>query len=188
MATHKKDAAASPDGALHHFITHRLTALSEAFAAGPLMHMRVSTPDGSVTMTKRSSSSHGSTSDGQADRRHAGRPPHSYSTEGATGRSYDTVCADVVGVFHAASDLPEAGEVVESDRVLGTIEALKLRTPVVAGISGRLVGQVAEDGQAVDFGETLFVIDAGPPDASANGVSEAPDMNESPADIEPPRI
>jgi biotin carboxyl carrier protein len=188
VASHKKDAAASPDGALLHFITQRLTALSDAFAASPLAHMRVSTPEGSVTMTKRSSSLHESTREGHADRRHAGRPPHSYSTEGAVGRSYDTVCADVVGVFHAAADLPEPGEIVESDRVLGYIEALRLRTPVVAGISGRLVGQVAEDGQPVDFGETLFVIDDEANEASANGAAEAPAAQEMPADIEPPRI
>jgi hypothetical protein len=63
--------------------------------------------------------------------------------------------------------------------VLGDIEALKLRTPVRAGIAGRFVGQVVEDGQPVDFGETLFVIDAGTVEEHAIQETE---------ELEPPRI
>jgi biotin carboxyl carrier protein len=171
---------------LLHFITHRLSALSEAFAAGPLMQMRVSTPGASVTLTKARVDRlmpHAEEHADHTDRRHAGRPAHGYLTEGEAGRAYDTVSADVVGVFHSAPDLPAPGDGVEPDRVLGDIEALKLRTPVVAGFAGRFVGQVAEDGQAVDFGETLFVIDSGAAQASAEAPAE-----EQPVVMEPPRI
>jgi len=112
--------------------------------------------------------------------RRVNRPLHEYVPDGEPGRAFDTVSAEVVGVFRAAADLPAQGEFVDADRALGYIEALKLRTPVKAGFDGRLVGQIAEDGQPVDFGETLFVIDSGPFDS--------PPSEEPPADLEPPRI
>lgn len=114
------------------------------------------------------------------ERRTVNRPLHEYVPDGEPGRAFDTISAEVVGVFRAAPDLPAQGELVDADRVLGYIEALKVRTPVKAGLEGRLVGQIAEDGQPVDFGETLFVVDSGPPEIAPAEVI--------PLDIEPPRI
>jgi acetyl-CoA carboxylase biotin carboxyl carrier protein len=161
------------------FVNHRLSALSEAFAAGPLMQIRVTVPGASVTLVKARAGGRAPEAVDDPWRRHAGRPPHAYLPDAEPGRPYDTVCSDVVGVFHSAYDLPAPGEVIDADRVLGDIEALKLRTPVRAGIAGRFVGQVVEDGQPVDFGETLFVIDAGPVEEHAIQETE---------ELEPPRI
>ncbi len=163
------------------FVHQQLPALSEAFANSPLMQLRISTPLASVNLVKS----------GPRDvlvavpmasvvSRRVNRPLHEYVPDGEPGRAFDTVSAEVVGVFRAAPDLPAQGELVEADRVLGYIEALKVRTPVKAGFDGRLVGQIAEDGQPVDFGETLFVVDGGPPEIAP--------LDESPVEIEPPRI
>ena len=179
MAHHPKDGPGSAPEDLLQFVTHRLSALSEAFAAGPLMQLRVTVPGASVTLVKARAAGRMPEAVEAPERRHVAWAPHAYLTDGEPGRAYDTVCSDVVGVFHSAHDLPSPGERVEPDRVLGDIEALKLRTPVRAGIAGRFVGQVAEDGQPVDFGETLFVIDSGPVEEPPAVVAE---------EIEPPRI
>lgn len=166
------------------FVQERLPALCEAFAQTPLMRISVTTDEGSVTLEK---------SDGQA-LRSDGEPietrrtprSHDYLPDAEPGRAFTTVAADVVGIFHTAPELPGVNADVGPDTVLGFIEALKLRTPVRAGIAGRLVGQVVEDGQPVDFGETLFVVDGGP--ASSDGVANETVDDEPEPPAEPPRI
>jgi biotin carboxyl carrier protein len=178
-----KDGAGSDHADLLDFVLHRLPALSEAFASLPLMQIRVATPLATVTMVKARSqdATMAPVADLHADSNRGYRPLHEYIPDGEPGRAFDTVTADVVGLFRAAPDLPVAGEEVDPDRILGYIEALKVRTPVRSGIQGRLVGQVAEDGQPVDFGETLFVVDSGP-------VQAAPEEMPAEVEIEPPRI
>lgn len=161
MTHNPKDGKGSANADLLHFVQDRLPALSEAFADTPLMQLRITTAAGSVTMVKAVDKI--VIASEAADEPHrTTRAPHEYLPDGEPGRAYDTVTAEVVGVFHSALDLPAIGESVEPNRVLGYIEALKLRTPVKAGVAGRLAGQAAEEGQPVDFGETLFVIDSGP--------------------------
>jgi biotin carboxyl carrier protein len=176
-----KDDAESAGAGFLEFVQQQLPALSEAFAKSPLMQLRISTPHASVNLVK--SGPH----DVQVvvpsvsvDSRRVNRALHEYVPDGEPGRAFDTISAEVVGVFRAAPDLPAQGELVEADRVLGYIEALKVRTPVKAGLEGRLVGQIAEDGQPVDFGETLFVVDGGAPEIAP--------VEETLDDIEPPRI
>ena len=182
MTLKPKDGTGSAQADLLHFVQHSLPALSEAFASLPLMQLRVTTPEASVTMVKaRSRDASVPVIDLAVESRRGARAPHDYVPDGEPGRAYDTIFAEVVGLFRAAPDLPAAGEQVDPDRILGFIEALKVRTPVKAGIRGRLVGQVAEDGQPVDFGETLFVVDSGPAET-------APEEMPAEAEIEPPRI
>ena len=180
VTRHSKDGDGSSHGDLVHFVQHRLSALSEAFANTPLMQLRVATPAASITLVKAGGTRSVEPATTSAESRHAQpRILHEYLPDGEPGRAFDTVNADVVGVFRAAPDLPAPGEHIEPEQVLGYIEALKLRTPVRSGFAGRLVGQVAEDDQAVDFGETLFVVDSG---------EMMPEPEEPPAEIEPPRI
>ena len=150
------------------------------------MQLRVTTDDGSVTLVKAAETIVVASEAAEEPRRTL-RAPHVYVPDGEPGRAYDTVTAEVVGVFHSAPDLPAVGENVEPDRVLGYIEALKLRTPVRAGFAGRLAGQAAEEGQPVDFGETLFVIDSGPREAAPEETPPA-DTQESLIIAEPPRL
>jgi acetyl-CoA carboxylase biotin carboxyl carrier protein len=186
VTQHSKNSGASDGADLAHFVHHQLSSLSTAFAESPLAQLRVSTPEASIVLVKsaRAAGVVKVVQEGNiAERRH-GSPwqLHDYLPDGEPGLAYVTVNADVVGVFHPVPDLPASGEAVAPDRVLGYIEALKLRTPVKSGVAGRLVGQVAEDGQAVDFGETLFVVDSGPEAAPAAPAEEPNGV------LEPPRV
>ena len=169
---------------LMQFVQTRLPELCDAFAQTPLMRLRVTTAEGSVTLEK--AGARAPSGDLEAAEPRRSQRSHDYLPDAEPGRAYSTVAADVVGIFHNAPDILELGAAVTPDHVLGYIEALKLRTPVKAGVDGRLVAQVAEDGQPVDFGETLFVIDTGPVEA-APVEPAAPDI-EPEVIAEPPRI
>ena len=186
MTPESNDGKGASGAELARFVQQRLPAISEAFAASPLMQLRLSTPAGSVILVKAAKRSAGPSGSAPAPESHRqGRHPHDYLPDAEPGRAYDTVSAEVVGIFHAASDLPEAGQPVTADRVLGYIESLKVPVPVRAGFEGRLVGQAVEDGQPVDFGETLFIIDSGPEETPAE---PAPEEEPAIVDLEPPRI
>lgn len=181
MTHDSKDDGESAGAGFLEFVHQQLPALSEAFASSPLMQLRISTPQASVNLIKSGPREvQIPAPSAYVETRRVNRPLHEYVPDGEPGRAFDTISAEVVGVFRAAPDLPAQGELVDADRVLGYIEALKVRTPVKAGLEGRLVGQIAEDGQPVDFGETLFVVDSGPPEVAP--------PEELPVDIEPPRI
>jgi acetyl-CoA carboxylase biotin carboxyl carrier protein len=181
VTSQSKDGGRSEETDLKQFVQQQVSALSKAFAEGPLMQLRMTTPGASVTMVKVQDAARSiAPISSPADRRSMpARMFHEYLADGEPGRAYDTVNADVVGIFHAAPDLPASGEHVELNQILGYVEALKLRTPVKSSLAGRLVGQVAEEGQAVDFGETLFVVDGGPIE---------PQAEEPVEELEPPRI
>ena len=178
------DRMDSASADLMEFVQNELPGLCEAFAQTPLMQLRVTTAEGSVTLEKAGAKS--LTSDAEAAEPRRAFRSHDYLPDAEPGRAFTTIAADVVGIFHSAPDIPELGGAVVADQVLGYIEALKVRTPVKAGVEGRLVAQVAEDGQPVDFGETLFVIDTGPLEsvtAEAAAVEPEPELM-----TEPPRI
>jgi len=145
------------------------------------MSLRIETDSGTVTFEK-SATGTDSTPVEQA------RPPHSRvlrhqspKRESEPGWPYDTVNAEIVGVFRPADDVPLPGDVVEENQVLGHIEALRLRNPVRNPQRGAFVAQIVEDGQAVDFGEALFVIDHS--ETTAPGA-----LQEEPEALEPPRL
>jgi acetyl-CoA carboxylase biotin carboxyl carrier protein len=147
--------------------------------------LRVRTPRGDVTLVKAAAQPAQAAETGPPEEHHrSAHALHDYLPDGEPGHAYDMINADVVGIFHAAADSPALGEPIEEGRTLGYIEALKVRTPVRAGVSGTLVGQVAEDGQAVDFGETLFIVDSTPAQAAPQ-TGVAPEEAEA---LEPPRI
>lgn len=176
--TENSDGAASEE--LASFVAARVAPLAKAFAQTPLMRIRVRTPEGWVTLEK---SAH---KNPDAARATAARPGHvPRFQEGEPGRAYDTINAETVGVFRAAPHAAEFGERIEGDRVLGYVEALRLRNPVTAASPCWFVAQAVEDGQAVEFGEVLFVVERG--DAPPQPEPQVPADNGAAA-IEPPRI
>ncbi len=52
------------------------------------------------------------------------------------------------------------GEVVKKGQVLCVVEAMKLMNEIESDLDGRVVEICVEDGAAVEFGETLFMIEA----------------------------
>jgi acetyl-CoA carboxylase biotin carboxyl carrier protein len=75
----------------------------------------------------------------------------------------EDVTAGLVGLFHrgrAPDDEPivSEGDEVVAGQVIGTIEALRKLTDVVAPCDGVVEEIVADDGESVQFGDSLFAI------------------------------
>ena len=101
-------------------------------------------------------------------------PPASSPNESAgagvpepSTRSYDgmaRVTAPTVGVFYRrpAPDKPpyvEVGDVVAAGDPICTLEVMKMFTEVVADAAGRVVEVVVADGEAVEYGQLLVVLE-----------------------------
>jgi acetyl-CoA carboxylase biotin carboxyl carrier protein len=74
------------------------------------------------------------------------------------------VMAPMVGTFYRAPspDAPpfvEAGMVIRSGQPLCLIEVMKLFTTINSEVAGRVVQIGAENGELVEYGRTLFVIE-----------------------------
>jgi acetyl-CoA carboxylase biotin carboxyl carrier protein len=73
----------------------------------------------------------------------------------------DAIKAGLVGVFRMGRPAPAEGDVLQGDRELAYIEALGIRNPVHSLGGGRIVTIAATDGQAVEYGQQLFLVDRG---------------------------
>ncbi len=74
------------------------------------------------------------------------------------------VKSPMVGTFYRASSpgaqpLAEVGQVVKEGESICIIEAMKIMNEIEADKSGTIVRVMAENGQAVEFGQPLFVIE-----------------------------
>lgn len=75
-----------------------------------------------------------------------------------------SIKAPLVGTFYAASS-PDAapyikvGDKVNADTVVGIIEAMKVMNEIKAETSGVVKEILVENGQPVEFGQSLFVIE-----------------------------
>lgn len=74
------------------------------------------------------------------------------------------VGAPLVGVFRAnmkgnGKALVQVGDIVRQGQVIAAIEALNVLNEVEAGVAGRVSEILATDGQPVEYGQTLLVID-----------------------------
>ncbi len=75
-----------------------------------------------------------------------------------------TVRSPMVGTFYRAATpggkpLMEVGSVVKAGEPLCIIEAMKIMNEIEADVGGSITKVLAENGQAVEFGQPLFVID-----------------------------
>jgi acetyl-CoA carboxylase biotin carboxyl carrier protein len=78
-----------------------------------------------------------------------------------TGHS---IKSPMVGTFYRASSpggkpLVEVGQAVKEGDAICIIEAMKIMNEIEADRSGTIVKVLAENGQAVEFGQPLFVIE-----------------------------
>ena len=188
VAQQKKPQPRDESSSFLRFVRSTVVPLSRAFAESPLAQLRMRTPQGSVTFAKatpaeRRDVDHG---DGAEPIKSApSRTPTMRVYQGEAGRAYDTINAEVVGLFRDAAEPPNAGDRLEAGRVLGHIEALRLRNEVRCPLDCTLISQVVVDGQPVDFGEPLFVVDSGGASLEASPSGEPAVSAEL---VEPPRI
>jgi len=70
----------------------------------------------------------------------------------------------LVGTYYRspAADAPsfvEVGDEVDTDTVLCIVEAMKVMNEIKPEIEGRIVEILVENGQPVEFGQPLFIIE-----------------------------
>jgi acetyl-CoA carboxylase biotin carboxyl carrier protein len=75
-----------------------------------------------------------------------------------------TVEAPMVGTFYRASSptadpYVQEGDAVKEGQVLCIIEAMKLMNEIESKVGGRVARILVENGQAVEYGQPLFLID-----------------------------
>jgi acetyl-CoA carboxylase biotin carboxyl carrier protein len=68
--------------------------------------------------------------------------------------------APAVGVFTRAADL-QVGDPVSAGQPLGHVEAMRMRTDIVADRDGVLAEIHATDGEIVEYGQPLFTVTPG---------------------------
>jgi acetyl-CoA carboxylase biotin carboxyl carrier protein len=82
--------------------------------------------------------------------------------EGASSGALLVVTAERVGFFRAAGHQGgsprRAGESVAVGAALGAIDSLSVPIPVLAAQAGRIDEVLVEDGQAVEYGQPLFLL------------------------------
>ncbi|HHT9126450.1 MAG TPA: acetyl-CoA carboxylase biotin carboxyl carrier protein [Candidatus Brocadiia bacterium] len=71
------------------------------------------------------------------------------------------ITSPMVGTFYRAlspgsKPFIDIGSEVNSEKVVGVIETMKIINEVSAGVTGRVVEVFVEDGEAVEFGQPLF--------------------------------
>jgi acetyl-CoA carboxylase biotin carboxyl carrier protein len=90
--------------------------------------------------------------------------PAPVAAAAAAERPGHAVTSPFVGTFYRtpAPDQPafvDVGSVVKKGQVLCIIEAMKLMNEIEADVAGRVAEILVENGQPVEFGQTLFRIE-----------------------------
>ncbi len=75
-----------------------------------------------------------------------------------------TITAPLVGVFYRsaspqAKPFVEVGQIIKPGDVLCIIEAMKLMNEIEAEFSGKIISLCVQNGQPVEYGEPLFIIE-----------------------------
>ena len=74
-----------------------------------------------------------------------------------------TITAPLLGTFYVAPEpgappFTQVGALVTEDTTVGLIEVMKVFNSVRSGVKGTVVEVVAQNGQFVEYGQTLFLI------------------------------
>jgi oxaloacetate decarboxylase alpha subunit len=82
-----------------------------------------------------------------------------------SGKNQVKVTSPIVGTFYRSSspDKPayvEVGDIVKKGQVLCIIEAMKLMNEIESEASGKIVQILIENGQPVEYGQPLYVIES----------------------------
>ncbi|MBI4654685.1 MAG: acetyl-CoA carboxylase biotin carboxyl carrier protein [Nitrospirae bacterium] len=84
--------------------------------------------------------------------------------EAVEGKKLITIASPIVGIFHRApspeaSPFVEVGGTVKKGQVLCIIEAMKLMNEIESDADGIVSKILVENGQPVEYGEPLFLIE-----------------------------
>ena len=94
----------------------------------------------------------------------AASAPGEEMKEAPPKKSGDEIKSPMVGTFYRASSpgakpYCEVGDSVKPGDVVCIIEAMKLMNEIKAEVGGKVMQIPAENGQAVEFGQVLFVVE-----------------------------
>jgi acetyl-CoA carboxylase biotin carboxyl carrier protein len=86
------------------------------------------------------------------------------AAEAAQAEEGHLVKSPMVGTFYRAASpggkpLVEVGSVVKAGEPVCIIEAMKIMNEIESDVDGSITKVLVENGQAVEFGQALFVID-----------------------------
>lgn len=70
-----------------------------------------------------------------------------------------TITSMAVGVFREAKVPLRIGDEIKARQVVGCVESLRVPNEIVAPIAGRVLEISTQDGQGIEYGQTLFVIE-----------------------------
>lgn len=93
-------------------------------------------------------------------------PAATGGTDGiSSGETKHVVTASLVGIFHTwakpkGKALVATGDRVKIGQLLGTIQSLNVINEVESPVAGRIVEILVQDGQAVEYGQQLMIIDS----------------------------
>ncbi len=84
--------------------------------------------------------------------------PNDYTDEG------HVVTSPMVGIYYSSPSPEEPefitrGQSVKAGEVLCIIEAMKIMNQIESDVSGKLIRTLVENGEAVEYGQPLFIID-----------------------------
>jgi len=88
----------------------------------------------------------------------------SLPTDDPAARTTVTIEAPMVGTFYrasapAAAPFVSEGDTVKEGQVLCIIEAMKLMNEIEAKVDGRIAKILVENGQPVEYGQPLFLVE-----------------------------
>lgn len=127
-------------------VVERVRTLVQAFLETDLVRLRIERDGGHVELRRR------------AIARPVAEGSPEAQPEDAPPQNVDAIRSDLVGIFRFSRPLAVTGEMLDSDRELAYVEALGIRNPVRSLGPGRLVSVCCDDGQPVEYGQTLFEI------------------------------
>ena len=132
----------------------RIEELIELMRRSGVMELSLELPDGTIRIKRAP--------EGEAA---SAAPPSVVQTPPATASAETAsvpVPSPVVGVFHAHATMGQKALAV-GDRVtrgarLAIVEAMKVPNEVRSPVDGMVTALLAEEGQSVEFGQTLFTL------------------------------
>ena len=153
-----------------------LLQLVEAVSRSELTELRYEKDDEKVCLRKRekevkihkgcsglSSAADISAQDNMSDSDTVGAVRDSRESSAGTQEEGSVVKSPLVGTFYAApaedaSPYVKVGDTVKEGQVLAIVEAMKLMNEIESEFSGEIVQILVSNGEAVEYGQPLFVI------------------------------
>ena len=158
--TGKRDLSSSSSGTADTIRLSDVAALIRLMDENQLVEIEVESAGSKIRLVKERGHVRTETAPAEVA---APRPAPATTTDQALDHC-KAIISPMVGTFYRAPspDAPpfvEAGSVVEKGDTLCIIEAMKMMNEIEAEFRGRVARVVAENGQTVEYGESLFLIE-----------------------------